>query len=135
MTRQAWAIVAVLGVLAIGLTIALGVTLAMRGDDDHDGMMMSGQAGYAGMMGAMGSSDSEAMLQHMKEVLGADGFARMQQHLSDHQGGGPMTGNPQIDQMMHSMMDGMMGQMPGLTTPDPHHPTPGAPAASPTPAR
>ena len=75
------------------------------------------------MMGAMGSMDSAAMLQHMKEVLGEDGFKRMQEHLQPHQQGGPVTSGTQIDQMMHTMMDGMMAQM-GLvpaTTGTPTH--------------
>jgi hypothetical protein len=37
--------------------------------DDH--MMDDGQ-GFAGMMSAIGSMDSDAMLAHMKEVLGEE---------------------------------------------------------------
>jgi hypothetical protein len=130
-----------LAVAVVALAVALGLVLAAEDDDDGDHMMLMAQSGYAGMMGAMGSMDSDAMLQHMKEVLGDEGFKRMQQHLQDHRSGGAMTGDTQVDQMMHTMMDGMMGQIGlipstggqgGTPTPttDAHHETPTAATAT-----
>ena len=90
-------------------------------------------------MSAMGGADSDAMLNHMKDVLGDDGYNRMQQHFRDHQSGGSMSGMADIDQMMHAMMDGMMAEMPAdsndiLPLGDPHHRTPTI-AGTPTPSR
>ena len=119
-----------LAAIAAALAVALGVTLANADDgNDHVAMMM-GQPGYSGMMGAVGSMNSEAMLQHMKEVLGEDAFNRMQQHLRDHWSGGAMMDDAQVDQMMHGMMDGMMTQMGMEPSMDGHHPM--APGATPT---
>lgn len=114
----------VIGALAAttaALTITLGITLANADGDDHAGMMKS-QGGYAGMMGAMGAMDSSAMLQHMREVLGEDGFNRLQEHLAAHRSGA-LTGDTDLDQMMHTMMDRMMGQMNLMPVPEEHHPT------------
>ena len=99
----------------VGLAVALGVVMVSDHDNRMDGSMAGG-SGYAGMMGAMGTMDSGAMLQHMKEVLGDDAYARMLQHMQDHKSGAmPAMGS--VDQMMHSMMDGMMGQMGLIPTP------------------
>lgn len=107
-----------LAATAAALAIALGVTLASADDgNDHVAMMM-GQPGYAGMMGAMGAMDSPSMLQHMREVLGDDAFNRMEQHFRGHMSGSAMTDDAQIDQMMHTMMDGLMRQM-GVVPPAP----------------
>ena len=65
-----------------------------------------------GMMQAMGDMDSDALLTHMHEVLGEDGYERMLEHFRDHRSGGPMTGDAAVDGMMHQMMDGMLQQMP-----------------------
>ena len=115
MNTQAKIIIGMLVAVAAGLGIAVGVMAA--GNDDHsDGRMgnhMDGNDnGYQGMMGAMGSMDSDDMLRHMRDVLGEDGYQRMLAHMADHGNGTPMSGTSAIDQMMHTMMDGMMGQMP-----------------------
>lgn len=113
MNTQAKVIVAVLIAAVVGLGITVGVMAA--GDNDgggHMGRQMDSGDGYGGMMSAMGEGDSEAMLKHMREVLGEEGYQRMQDHLRDHRDGGPMTGNTGIDGMMHQMMDGMMQRMP-----------------------
>ena len=104
------AIIGVLGVAVVGLGIALGVALAR--DNRSDDHRMDRVQGAAGMMSAMADRDSDAMLEHMKEVLGDDGFKRMQQHFQDHRSGASMTGMTDIDQMMHTMMDGIMANMP-----------------------
>jgi hypothetical protein len=114
-------LIGVLGASTADLAIALGITLANAVGDDHAGRMKS-QDGYTGMMGAMGAMDSSAMLQHMREVLGEDGFNRMQEHLQAHRSGA-LTGDTHLDQMMHTMMDGMMGQIGLMPVPDEHHPT------------
>lgn len=105
-------VVGALGVIIVALAVGLGLAVAM-GDDGH---MMPGGSGYPGMMRAMGMMDRDGMLQHMKEVLGDDGYARMLQHMQDHRGGA-MSSNAQMDQTMHMMMDGMMGQMGLIPTP------------------
>ena len=140
MNTQAKIVVGVLVAAVVGLGITVGV---MAAGDDHNGNtttvshMMGNDSGYRGMMGSMGSMDSADMFKHMREVLGEDGYQRMLVHLADHQNGAPMTGNTAVDQMMHTMMDGMMGQMPMdrgtvvLPGSDTHHetatpvPTPG----------
>ncbi|MFN0145626.1 MAG: hypothetical protein ACKVT1_03885 [Dehalococcoidia bacterium] len=106
------AIIAVLAIAVAGLGAALGITLATDDDDGETAQMMVQGQGVAGMMSAMAAMDSDAMLVHMKEVLGEDGFQRMQQHFRDHASGAPITGMADIDQMMHRMMDGMMAEMP-----------------------
>jgi len=117
-------IIGVLAVAVVGLGTALGIALADDGgSDDH--VMDDGQR-FAGMMSAMASMDSDAMLEHMKEVLGEDGFNRMRQHFQE---GTPMNGTAEVDEMMHEMMDGMMAKMPAdsndvLPPSDGHHATP-----------
>jgi hypothetical protein len=115
MNTQAKVIIGALVALAAGLGIAAGVMAA--GNDDHShgrmGNHMGGNDnGYQSMMGAMASMDSDDMLTHMRDVLGQDAYQRMLAHMADHQGGTPMSGNSAIDQMMHTMMDEMMGQKP-----------------------
>ena len=105
------AIIAALAVAVAGLGIALGIALATDDVRANDHMTAQGQ-GIAGMMSAMAAMDSGAMLVRMREVLGEDGFQRMQQHFRDHRSGEPMTGMTDADQMMHAMMDGMMAEMP-----------------------
>lgn len=137
MSRRITIIVAALVAAVVGLTITLGLVIAS--DDDDGGGQMSGamdmtsdDAGNAaGMMQAMGAMDSDAMLEHMREVLGEDGYQRMLAHLNDHRtNGGAMTGDAAMDETMHSMMDGMMQHMPAganeLVPPgtDEHHETP-----------
>ncbi len=131
-------LIGILAVAVVGLAIALGVALATDDDGPSDDMMNQGQ-GFAGMMSAMGSVDSDAMLDHMKEVLGEDGFNRMLQHLQDHRAGASMSGMTEVDQMMHTMMDGMMAEMPAdsnniMPLGDPHHRTPTT-TSTPTPSR
>ncbi len=110
MITPARATIGALLLVVVGLGVALGIVLAT--DDDDDGHMMNQGQGIPGMMSAMADMDSDAMLAHMKEVLGEDGFQRMQQHFQDHPAGGAMTGMTDIDQMMHAMMDGMLAEMP-----------------------
>lgn len=122
MTRKATALVAVLGASTLGLAVALTAVLATDDDDSTDhssGMMMTtDMAGYAGMMGAMGSGDSAQMLERMKEMLSDEDYATMMQHIEDHRSGKPMPTNPALDGMMHSMMDGMMKEVPGMMSAD-----------------
>ena len=133
MNRQAKIIVGVLVTAVVGIGITVGV---MAAGDDHptnnstSAHMGGSDIGYQGMMGAMGNMDRDDMLRHMRDVLGEDAYQRMLGHMADHQSGMPMSGNAAIDQMMHTMMDGMMGQMPmGSSTvlppgSDQHHDTP-----------
>ena len=134
MNNQAKIVVGVLIAIVVGLGIAVGV---MAAGDNHDststamGNHMGGNDnGYQGMMGAMGSMDYDDMLKHMREVLGEDGYQRMLTHLADHRAGTPMTGNTSVEDMMHTMMDGMMQRMPvgsgtvTLPSNDLHHETP-----------
>lgn len=139
MTTQARMIIGVLGALAVVLAVTLGVAIAIDDDDTTAGRgHIDGDDSYAGMMQSMGDMDSDAMLDHMREVLGEDGFQRMTLHLSEHRAGGPMTGDSDVDGMMHQMMDGMMQHMPAerdnIMPPrrDQHHETP-TPATTPTP--
>lgn len=119
-------IIGVLAVAVVGLGIALGV--ALTDDDGSEDHMMDDGQGVAGMMSAMADMDSDAMLEHMKEVLGEDGFNRMRQHFQE---GTPTTEMAEVDEMMHRMMDGMMAKMPAdsnnvLPPSDEHHETPTA---------
>ena len=127
------ALVVVIAILAAGL---VAVVATDDGDDAMDAGMagagMTGGDSYVGMMQAMGDMDSDAMLAHMREVLGEDGYGRMLEHWRNHRAGGPMTGDAGVDEMMHQMMDSIMQRMPA----DRDHMFP-LPAASPTatPAR
>jgi hypothetical protein len=137
MITPARAIIGVLAIAVVGLGTALGIALASD-EDGSDDQAMDGQ-GMTGMMSAMASMDSDAMLAHMKEVLGEDGFRRMQEHFQNHDSSMPMTGMTDVDTMMHAMMDGMMAEMPAdsnniLPPSDAHHETPAASSSS-TPAR
>ena len=141
MNTQVKMIVGILVAAVVGLGITVGVMAAGDGHNGNTTMAdhtMGNDTGYVGMMGAMGSMDSDDMLKHMREVLGEDGYQRMLAHLADHRNGAPMTGNAAVDQMMHSMMDGLMQNMPmgsGTVLPpgnDQHHDSP-VPATTPTP--
>ncbi len=132
------AVIGALAVAVVGLAIALGVALATDDAQSDDHAMNQG-SGFAGMMSAMAAMDSDAMLEYMEEVLGADGFKRMQQHFQDHRTGTSMTGMTDVDQTMHTMMDGMIAEMPAdantiLPQADPHHGTPTT-STTPTPSR
>ncbi|TAK75794.1 MAG: hypothetical protein EPO16_08400 [Dehalococcoidia bacterium] len=111
MDTRARAIVGVLGATVIVLAVALVVVIA-RDDDGSTAMHGGTTTPSMGMMRAMGNMDSDAMLTHMRDVLGNDGYQRMLKHMQGHRAGGPMAGDPAIDGMMHQMMDGMMQQMP-----------------------
>ena len=129
MDQRARIIIGGLGALAVILAVALVAVIATNGGG---GTAMHGGVGGSapmGMMQAMGNMDSDAMLAHMREVLGEDGDQHMLQHFRDHLSGGPMTGDTAIDGMMHQMMDGMMQQMPD----DSGHMMPRA-TVTPTPA-
>lgn len=109
MSRSAIAAITILGVATVTLAVALGVVLAS--DEDGAGGNHPMGDGYAGMMGAMATMDSDEMLERMREVLGEDGYEAMLAHMQEHQAGsaGPMA--PGVDGMMHEMMDGMMSML------------------------
>lgn len=109
MNQQAKIIIAALSALAVILVIGLAVSLAMDGDDMHTN---ANGDHFMGMMQSMGNMDSDAMLEHMREVLGEDGYQRMLSHMREHRSGAAMPTGSSIDDMMHRMMDGMMQQMP-----------------------
>lgn len=109
MSQQAKFITAALSILAIVLALGLIVSLAMDNDDMHTNMNGNHSMG---MMQAMGNMDSDAMLEHMREVLGESGFQRMLGHMAEHRNGAGMPSGASVDEMMHRMMDGMMQQMP-----------------------
>jgi len=109
MNRQAKIIITGLSALTIVLVIGLAVSLAM--DDDEMHTDANGNH-FMGMMQSMGNMDSDAMLDHMQEVLGEDGYQRMLSHMREHRNGAAMPSGSSIDDMMHRMMDGMMQQMP-----------------------
>jgi len=109
MSRYAIAAVTVLGLATVVLAVTLGIVLAT--DDNGDPVAHPMGEGYAGMMGAMATMDSDEMLERMREVLGEDGYEAMPAHMQEHQAGtaGPMA--PGVDGMMHQMMDGMMSML------------------------
>ena len=114
MTQQAKIIIAGLSAIIVALVIGLGFSLAM--DDDDMDMGMNGNNNHPmGMMQAMGNMNSDAMLDHMREVLGADGYQRMLGHMREHRNGAQMPNGSSVDDMMHRMMDGMLQQMPNDT--------------------
>ena len=101
--------------VVVSALLAAGLVVALTRDTDNGTaarMPMGMKDSYVGMMQAMGGMDSDAMLTHMQEVLGEDGYRRMLDHWASHRAGGPMTGNPGADAMMHQMMDSMMQRMP-----------------------
>ena len=115
MNTQAKVIIAVLSALSIALLVGLGASLAMddHGMDTSMGMGMNTNTNHPmGMMQAMGNMNSNAMLDHMKEVVGDDGYQRMLGHMRDHRNGAAMPNGSSFDDLMHRMMDGMMQQMP-----------------------
>ena len=114
MDQRARFIIGTLTVVVLVLAVSL-VAVIVADDDDY--MPMRAGTGNASMMmmQAMGAMDSDGTLEHMREVLGEDGYQRMLQHFRDHRSGGPMAGSAGIDNMMHQMMDGMMQQMPDDT--------------------
>ncbi len=61
---------------------------------------------------------TEERVARMREVLGDEAFAQMQEHIAQHQSGQGMMGT-NVDGMMHQMMDGMMGQMGMFAPPTP----------------
>jgi hypothetical protein len=131
MNRFTTIVIGALVVATAGLAVALAVVLASDDDDGSARMtgMMDGASDdhFAGLMQAMGQMNSDEMLDHTRQVLGDDGYERMLAHFADHRDGGMMTGSSAVDEMMHSMMDGMMQHMPadggGLMPPgsDEHH--------------
>lgn len=141
MTAQTKIIVGGLLAAVVALGAVLGVVLATddgNGDGSSMPHAMDQDDSFMGMMAAMGNLDSDAMLTHMRDVLGEDGYERMLDHFRDHRDRGRMAGDAQVDDMMHQMMDGMMQHMPadgdGILPPgnDEHHETPG-PRMTPAP--
>ena len=110
MNTQAKIIVA--GLTAGVAVLAIAFAVALLSDDDDGVGHMNQVSGYMGMMQSMGNMDSDRMLAAMRDVLGADGYQRMLDHIAEHRKGGQMAGNASMDSMMHQMMDGMMQQMP-----------------------
>lgn len=132
MNTQAKVLVGFLSALVITLAMTLGVALT-RGDDDNPSVAHSPDGDqFAGMLEAIASMDSAAMLGHMKEILGDEGYQRMVSHMDKHQSGSK-SNDADVDRMMHKVMDGMMGHMPaepGQVLPpasDEHHRTPAPP--------
>jgi hypothetical protein len=134
-----------LGIAVVGLSAALVVVLATDDDEGADTTpaaihQMAMDDDFVGMMGAMADMDSDAMLRHMRAILGEDAYGQMLAHMQEHQSGGPTTGDPDIDAMMHSLMDGMMQHMPedaGGNMPsgmDDHHQTLPSGTATATPS-
>ncbi len=130
MDQRAKVIIGTLSVVVAVLAVLLTVSLtANRGGTPGVGAMpMNMSDPYVGMMQAMGGMNSDVMLTHMREVLGEDGYGRTTAHWRNHRAGGPVTGDPAVDELMHQMMDSMMQRMPadrgGML-----------PLPSPTPAR
>lgn len=116
MSRTILTGLAALGLAVVGLAAGLVVVLATDDDEADTPPAAMHQMGldddFVGMMGAMTAMDSDAMLEHMREVLGEEAYEQMLTHMEEHQAGGPMTGESEIDRMMHQLMDGMMQQMP-----------------------
>jgi len=122
MNRQAKIIIGALAGVVFALGVALTVTFA-TGDD----LVMPGMSGMSGMssgddsmrmMMAMGNMDSAAMLEHMRQVLGEDGYQRMLDHMREQASsmpsmpGMPAAGSQSMDAVMHRMMADMVPQMP-----------------------
>lgn len=112
MNQRAKVIIGTLVVVVAILAGTLVAFVASGSDEDAAAMRMDGRDPYTGMMQAMGAMDSDAMLTHMREVLGDEGYRRMLDHWRNHRASGPMTGNAGVDEMMHQMMDSMMQRMP-----------------------
>src|SRR3990172_1264691 len=87
--------------------------LATDDGDDTSGDPHGATAsdGSMSMMEAMGDGDTDGFVEHMRDAHGEDGVGRMLDHMRKHGAGGPMTGDPTIDDMTHPMMDGMMEHM------------------------
>jgi hypothetical protein len=98
---------AILVTFGIGLSAGLGIAAAQ--DDSNPAPNGSG---YMGMMASFGDMNSAAMLARMKEVLGDSAYQQMLQHMQADRSGANPADDPAIDQMMHRIMDGMLGQMP-----------------------
>ena len=96
--------IAVGGLLAVVVAFGVGLGVVFATDDEAGD-------GSTGMMEAMGDMDSGTCVEHMRDVLGEDGFGRMLDHLREHQDGGLMTGGQAAGDMMHEM-DSMMEDMP-----------------------
>jgi hypothetical protein len=109
MAKGTQAALGVLGVAVVALAIGLIVSLAW----DHDpGRMNAGSNDYMGMMDAMGRMDSDDMLERMQSILGTEGYDAMLAHMAEHRSGTAMAPGAGMDGMMHTMMEGMMDQMP-----------------------
>ena len=103
----------IIGTLIAAVTVlAVALAVSLSSDDDNGIGHMNQANGYMGMMAGMSSMNSDQMLAGMRQVLGAEGYQRMLDHIAEHRNGGQMAGNTSMDGMMHQMMDGMMQQMP-----------------------
>jgi hypothetical protein len=112
MDRSPWFVIGGLCVAVVVLSVALTVVVLRDDAGTAATAPMPMGGGYMGMMQAMGGMDSDAMLGHMRDVLGDEDYARMLAHLEEHRRGGPMTRHPEVDEMMHRMFDGMLELMP-----------------------
>lgn len=126
MNRQAQLIIGALLAVVVGLGVTVGV-LAAGDDNSPTSTSMDAGDAYMGMMGAIADTGSGVMVDHMREVLGEEGYQRMLDHVAAHREGGTMTDDAGMDQMM---TDGVMQKMPadsGNVTPPAngeHHETP-----------
>jgi hypothetical protein len=112
MDRSPWFVIGGLCVAVVVLSVALTVVVLRDDAGTAATAPMPMGGGYMGMMQAMGGMDSDAMLGHMRDVLGDEDYARMLAHLEEHRRGGPMMRHPEVDEMMHRMFDGMLELMP-----------------------
>ncbi|HUF52763.1 MAG TPA: hypothetical protein VMR52_03175 [Dehalococcoidia bacterium] len=109
MTTQAKTAIAVLAAAVVVLAVLFSIAAvdAWGGsmhDDDSDP--------YMGMMGAMDDMDSGDMTRHMQRMMDEETFALMQEHMADHESM-PMSGDWDVDAMMHQMIDHMMQERDG----------------------
>lgn len=104
----------VIGALVVAVVaLATGLVIVLAGESPSmtgGGSMMGGSA----MMGTMTMTpeESAAMVAHLKEVLGEDGFRRLQEHYraGSMDGMTGMTGMTEMDRQMHTMMAQCLAQ-------------------------
>jgi hypothetical protein len=107
--------------LAIGVVTGLAFAQMPGGDHHRDD----------GGMGMHQAMQSGAMQDHMKEVLGEDGYAQMLEAMATHDAEMPM-GMANMDGMMQAMaaclgnQDMLPAQVPAGDQHSQHHPGPGA---------
>jgi len=112
MDRPIWLAIGGLSAAVVVLSVALAIVVVRDDPDTVATAQMPMGGGYMGMMQAMGRMDSDVMLTHMRDVLGDEDYQLMLEHFEEHRRGGGMSPHPDLDRMMHRMMDGMMELMP-----------------------